>query len=101
MILFFESEVYNNPPPNQNDEINSNNIESTIDDTLIPIKRYYLITSLLKLQNNLSIMNYENEILNILISFIDNISYQHLTIITPKLLEFISQDLTRIQNEKK
>lgn len=101
MILFFESEVYNNPPPNQDDEMNSDEIpEDNFEEQMIPIKRYYLTTSLLKLQNNLSIINYENEILNTLITFIENISYEHLMIITPKLLEFISQDLTRLKNEK-
>ena len=107
MILFFESEVYNKPPPNQNDEMDSNQPqeslppEATIDETIIPIKRYYLISSMLKLQNNLSVINYENQILNMLISFVDNISYDHLKIILPKLLQLISDDLTRLQNEKK
>lgn len=99
MILFFESAVYNNPEPPQEKEVEKSP-EDEFNEQITPIKRYYLISQLLRIQNNLSVLSYENIILNTIVKFIDNITYQHLIIIVPKLLEQIYSDLKRIQNEK-
>lgn len=79
----------------QNDQQNDGN-EQQEEDILAPfepIKRYHLISQLMKMQNNLRSINYENKILNTLIKFIDNVTYEHLLIIVPKLLKIIEQDL--------
>ncbi|MFW6219367.1 MAG: hypothetical protein ACOC33_00735 [bacterium] len=106
MFLFFESNVYNNSPPQDNQEPEEEQsqedaISQEIDTSVEPMKRYYLVSKLMKLKSNLDVVNYDNPVLSVLITFIDNISYQNLVIIVPKLLEVIEQDLKRINNNEK
>lgn len=114
MFLFFESVVYNNTLFNeqedqeqqdqeeqqqQEDQEQQNPLEQ-INAELEPIKKYYMISKLIKLQNNLSSLNYENDILNNLIQFIDNISYNHLIIIVPELLKIVDKDLKSLNKKQ-
>lgn len=100
MLLFFESVMYNNTQNDQQSEEDQSeekqSEEEQVEDVFAsfePIKRYHLISQLMKMQNNLRTINYENTVLNMLIKFVDNVSYEHLLIIIPKLLNSIEQEL--------
>jgi hypothetical protein len=54
------------------------------------IKKYFLIRRLFALNDKLNRLRVKNDILNIVINFVDNFSYDSLLIITKKLLEEIA-----------
>ena len=108
-MLFFENVIANNPDDFSDDELDGEippeesapSPEELINQQMEPIKRYYLISELLKVQSMLKKMNYDNDILDALIKFSDNISYVNLTIIVPNLIAIINNDLKRLQNARK
>jgi len=54
------------------------------------IKKYFLIRRLFALNDKLNRLRVKNDILNIVINFVDNFSYESLLLITKKLLEEIA-----------
>lgn len=56
---------------------------------LVPIKRYYLIQQLFALNDKLNELRIKNDVLNLVITFIDSFSYQSLLSLSNKLVEDI------------
>ena len=113
MFLCFESMIYNNEfiyeqeeqeqeqEGQEGQEQEEQDPYEELNTYMEPVKRYHLINQLIRLQHSLRIVNYENEILNRLIDFVDKISYDHLLIIVPKLLELIQKDVKQISHQEK
>ena len=59
----------------------------------ISIKKYFLIRRLFALNDKLNRLRVKNDILNIVINFVDNFSYESLLLITKKLLEEIATQI--------
>jgi hypothetical protein len=57
--------------------------------TLIPIKRYYLIQKLFALNDKLNQLRIKNDVLSLVILFIDSFSYESLLSLSNKLVEDI------------
>lgn len=108
-MLFFENVVFEEQDIETDDELSENpeeqapppTPEQEINQHIEPIKRYHLISELMKLQSTLNNSNFSNDILNLLVKFSDNIGYQHLLIIVPGLLASIEDQVKRLNNDKK
>jgi hypothetical protein len=71
------------------------------DSTLIPIKRYYLIQKLFALNDKLNELRIRNDILSLVISFVDSFSYQSLLALTNKFVEEIYLQVSDKSGENK
>lgn len=61
-----------------------------VDSSLIPIKRYFLIQKLFALNEKLSQLRIRNDILSLVITFIDSFSYESLLQISDKIAEEVA-----------
>jgi hypothetical protein len=59
----------------------------------ISIKKYFLIRRLFALNDKLNQLRVKNDILNIVINFVDSFSYESLLLITKKLIEEITTQI--------
>ena len=75
-------------------ENESGDVSEDEDTTLIPIKRYYLIQKLFALNDKLNELHINNDVLNIVISFIDSFSYESLLKLTNKFVEEVYFQIT-------
>lgn len=80
---FSESDVDEDQEPSDGD------ISQDKDSTLIPIKRYYLIQKLFALNDKMNELRIKNDVLSLVISFIDSFSYESLLALTNKFVEEI------------
>jgi hypothetical protein len=60
-----------------------------IDDSLKSVKRYYLIQKLFALNDKLNQLRINNDVLNLVISFVDSFSYESLLSLSNRLVEDI------------
>jgi len=67
---------------------------------LMPIKKYYLINRLKELKTQLGEYSIQNDELNIVLKFADNLSYSSLLSIGMILIDFIEQQLARLTDGK-
>jgi hypothetical protein len=67
-----------------------------IDDSLKSVKRYYLIQKIFALNDKLNQLRINNDVLNLVISFIDSFSYESLLSLSNRLVEDI---YTQIKTE--
>jgi len=98
-MYFFEQMVYqepetvgaNLPQPQQTavEEPTYSEEEPPTEIISVPIKRYFLIKKLFALNEKLNRLRMRNDILNFVISFVDNFSYEALLIITRKIVDEI------------
>ena len=71
------------------DEDGTGDISEDPNTSLIPIKRYYLIQKLFALYDKLNELRIKNDVLNLVISFIDSFTYESLLSLSSKLVEDI------------
>lgn len=74
-----------------------NAVEDNVNQSLISIKRYYLIQKLLELNNKLIQLRINNDILNLVIKFVDSFTYDSLL----KISEKIAEEIYFYVNQKK
>jgi hypothetical protein len=79
---------------NDGDQEVNGDISQAEDTTLIPIKRYYLIQKLFALNDKLNELRIKNDVLSLVISFVDSFSYQSLLALTNKFVEDIYLQVT-------
>ena len=60
-----------------------------VDDSLKAVKRYYLIQKIFALNDKLNQLRINNDVLNLVISFIDSFSYESLLSLSNRLVEDI------------
>jgi hypothetical protein len=119
-MFFFEQLLYEQeqPQPEQvpndfsfrEDELEQGDGEDiTAQDSsssLIPIKRYFLIQKLFALNDKLNQLRIKNDILNLVITFVDSFSYESLLSLSNKIAEEIylqvkTNDTEDTKNQKK
>jgi len=67
---------------------------------ILPLKKYYLIQKLKKLKSRLDEFDLINEDLNIIMKFMNNISYNSLMSLTINILPVIEEQLARLQTDE-
>lgn len=74
--------------------------EEGISPDLLPIKKYYLISKLKELKNQLMEYSLQNDELDILLKFADNLSYSSLINVGLVITDVIGQQLARLKDAK-
>ncbi len=74
--------------------------EEGISPDLLPIKKYYLISKLKELKNQLIEYSLQNDELDILLKFADNLSYSSLLNVGLIITDVIGQQLARLKDGK-
>lgn len=74
--------------------------EEGIPPDLLPIKKYYLISKLKELKNQLIEYSLQNDELDILLKFADNLSYSSLLNVGLIITDVIGQQLARLKDGK-
>ena len=64
---------------------------------ILPLKKYYLIQRLKNLKSRLDEFNIKNEDLEIVLKFMNNISYNSLVSLSINILPVIEEQLARLQ----
>ena len=67
---------------------------------LAPLKRYYLISKLKELDDQLANYNIKNDELDIIIKFVNNLSYSSLLLLSNVAIQNIEDQIARLSNEK-
>jgi hypothetical protein len=101
------------PPPQQQQDFSFNDADMLADEdgleepvnnvntSSIPIKRYYLIQKLFALNDKLNQLRIRNDVLRLVISFVDSFTYESLLSITNKLAEEIYMQVNSKEEPEK
>ena len=88
-----DDDEYDVPVPPPEDADNTKDDLTFDDKELTPIKRYYLINKLVNLKNKLNQMNQYDDNLDLVLQFVDSISYPTLVKLTKVLVKDITKNV--------
>ena len=86
----------------EDSDIDTGTDEQSIDPTpdLAPLKRYFLIQKLKELETQIEDYNIKNTGLDIVLKFINNLSYNSLLLLSTGIIQTIEDQIARLKNDQ-
>ncbi len=82
------------------DELDQSGTDDPTSSELVPIKRYFLIEKLRNLQSKLKLYNLSDSQLDLVLKFVDDLSYKSLLKLAVNIVQHIGEKVNNVSRQK-